>query len=83
MRPSLAGVTWTTALPRSVKLRDKQVVKQLHGLAWKDTSHEVPLSFGWYATEGIEVRRGSPPSPPNTAHRRLPTPTAASYRRPR
>ena len=55
VRPSLAGTSWAKALPRSVRFRDGQIVKQLHGLAWKDGQERPRLSPGWYAAEAFEV----------------------------
>ena len=53
--PNLNGDEWASWLPKGVKFRDRQRVRQIRGLAWNTGDAPVQLSWKWFFIEGFTV----------------------------
>ena len=53
--PNLRGSEWAKCLPRGARFRDKQKVRQLYGIEWRNDARDLNLSKSWYLIEFATV----------------------------
>ena len=53
--PLLDGREWARHLPRNVRFRDRQKVRQVRGLRWNTGEAQVKLSRKWFVLEAFVV----------------------------